>query len=70
MGELLVTHKLEELLSPLSPGLAPTELKDDYLHINKLPLPLGHFKAAASPEPETPVLRSPQTRSERCCVIN
>ncbi|KAF7174568.1 hypothetical protein CNMCM6106_009169 [Aspergillus hiratsukae] len=69
-GEPSVTHELEELLPPLSPGLAPIELEDDHLHIDEPPLPLGHFEAAASPEPETPVLRSPRTRSERCRVVN
>jgi hypothetical protein len=32
-GKPSVTHELEELLPPLSPGLAPTELEGDHLHI-------------------------------------
>ncbi|KAF7174073.1 hypothetical protein CNMCM6106_008192 [Aspergillus hiratsukae] len=69
-GEPSVTHELEELLPPLSPAPAPIELEDDHLHIDELPLPLGRFEAAASPEPETPVLRAPRTGSERRRVVN
>jgi hypothetical protein len=52
MGEPSVTHELEELLLPLSPSLVPTELEDDHLHINKSPLGLNSFEAAACLEPE------------------
>jgi hypothetical protein len=58
-----VTHELEEFIPPLSPSLAPTELKDDHLHINKSPLGLNSFEAAACPEPEIFVRQSLPTRS-------
>jgi hypothetical protein len=63
MGEPSVTHALEELLPLLSPGLAPTELEDDHLHIDESPLGRNSFEAAARLEPEISIRQSIPTRS-------
>jgi hypothetical protein len=60
-----VIYELEELLPLLSPSLAPTELEDDHLHINELPLGLNSFEAAACLELEIFVRQSLPTRSTR-----
>ncbi|KAI9035127.1 uncharacterized protein KD926_004496 [Aspergillus affinis] len=78
IGAPSVTHELEELLPPLSPGPAPLELEDSYIPIDEPPLELNSFEPVASPEPESepssnleipvPILPISESREDICTL--